>query len=107
MACYGPFTSTSETVQIQIVDLQITKQSCPYALVGKDICYVVTIINNSNIDMQGLLFVDELAPGISYVSDTFTVDGESQTPMIADNIIQHPIDIGAGGLVEITFCVRT
>ena len=104
--CVGPFVFESNDVETDIVDLQIIKEVCPYALLGQDICYTVTVLNNSNIDITGLLFSDELADNLTYVAGSFEVDGNFETPMMADNIIQYPIDIMAGGEVIIKFCVR-
>jgi len=104
--CLGPFESISNETQTEIVDLDLVKTSCPYTIKGKDICYTVTASNNSDIDIERLLFSDKLPDSTVYVPYTFFVDGESQTPMMADNTIQYLLNIPAGESVEIKFCVR-
>jgi len=104
--CIAPQTFESNQVETRIVDLELTKKTCPYALAGQDICFVVTATNNSNVDIFGILFSDSLAANLSYVPHSFTVDGTPHTPMMAHNTIQYPIDIPAGESVEIRFCVK-
>jgi len=104
--CYGPFTSESNQVSTQIVELEITKQACGYVLSSHNICYEVIATNPSDINMVDVLFSDELDPNVTYIPGTFTVDGYPQTPMMANNTIQYPIDLPSGESVEIRFCVK-
>ncbi|MCL2755603.1 MAG: DUF11 domain-containing protein [Firmicutes bacterium] len=104
--CYGPFNFTSNQAQVEIIDLDITKTTCPYALKGRDICYTVIVSNNSDVDMFGILFSDELDENLTYVPGSFEVDGDPQTPMMFENIIQYPLDVQAGGYMTIKFCVK-
>ena len=104
--CLGPFDFESNEASIEILDLRINKQSCPYVVKRKNICFTVTAINNSNTDVFGIRFSDELEPSLEYVSGTFQIDGELVAPLVVNNIIQCPIDIPAGESVEIQFCVK-
>ena len=96
----------SEEVSTQIIDLQIIKTTCPYALVGQEICYTITITNNGDIDAFGVVFKDVLADNMTYVMGSFEVDGIFYTPAIAENVIQYRIDIYAGIPITIKFCVK-
>jgi len=104
--CVGPLTFNSNEVETKIVDLAIIKQTCRYALVGKDICYTITATNNSDVDMFGVLFSDEIPENTTYIIGSFEVDDVPQTPMMANNTIQYPINIPAGESVNIRFCVH-
>jgi len=104
--CFGPFDFESNEVQIDVLDLQITKQSCPYTVKGKDICFTIVATNNSDLDVFGVRFSDELDPGLEYITGTFKINGEFTTPLMADNTIQYRIDIPAGEDVQIKFCAR-
>jgi len=104
--CLGPFTFESDKVETQIIDLSIVKTTCPYALKWHDICYMIIISNNSEIDMFGLLFSDKLADNMEYIIGSFTVADKPQTPMMAENTIQYPVDILANSTIEIKFCVK-
>jgi len=105
--CFGPFTFFSNEVETKIINLEITKETCPYVMKGQDICYAVTAANNSDVDLSDLLFSDKLAKNLTYIAGTFEVDGVFVVPMIADNIIQYPISVSAnGGHVVIKFCVK-
>jgi len=90
--------------------MQITKETCPYVLAGGNICYTITVTNNSDVDVLGVLFNDEIPVNTEYITGSFRVNDEVQTPMMADNIIQYPIDVLANGSegdsVKIDFCVK-
>ncbi|MCL2861812.1 MAG: hypothetical protein FWE22_05325 [Firmicutes bacterium] len=104
--CLGPFSSISNEVETEVIDLVITKETCPYHLKGRDICYGIVITNNSDINLTNLLFHDELDETVEYVPHSFEVDDIPQTPMMANNTIQYPISVSAnGGEVKIKFCV--
>jgi len=91
----------------EIVDLEITKTpSCNYAVLGGRICYTIIATNNGDVDAIDILFSDEIPAGTTYVVGSFEVDGVPQTPMMANNTLQYPIDILAGGSVTIKFCVK-
>jgi len=104
--CFGPFIFESNDVETKIVDLQIIKQTCPHVLAGRDICYSVTVVNNSDANMSGILFSDQLDESVVYVAGTFEIDGEFVIPMMAGNTIQYPIDISTDKPTIIKFCVR-
>jgi len=117
--CSEGVSVPSNTVTTDIIDLQITKAaSCPYMVVGGEICYTVAIVNNSDIDFDDtgtdslgqITFRDPLDSNLSYVPDSFTVDtGDGPEPAIPDvtaGVITYDFNIGAGETVLISFCVK-
>jgi len=104
--CVGPFTFESNEVETEILDITITKQTdCAYAVTGKTICYSFQIINNSPIDTEQIIFEDELDARLSYIEESFEVDGLPEKPELSGQIIQYALDIPSGETVEIKFCV--
>jgi len=106
MTCFGSFEFESNQVTTEIIDIEITKSTCQFVLSGKDICYTIIATNYSDIDFNNLLFSDELDSNVTYVPNTFLVNGDQKTPMMADNTIQYLINIPSGDSVEMKFCVR-
>jgi len=106
VACIGPFTSISNEVKTEIIELFITKETCRYSLKGRDICFFVTATNPSQVDIYDILFSDKLDDRLEYVPFTFQVGDEFVMPMMAGNTIQFPLDIKSGETVEIRFCAR-
>ena len=110
--CEEAVTVQSNQVETDIIDLTIVKSaSCNVALVGGKICYKVTITNNSDVDLEYIMFRDPLAPNLTYIEGSFEVDGTPQTPTIVGNELQYELTIPAieedepPVPVVITFCV--
>jgi len=102
----------SEPVDIDVIDLTMTKvASCDKVVVGKDICYTVTIVNNSDVEIDGT-FRDPLDENVEYVTGSFKVTvGEDhpieENPTISpENVMTYPITIPADETVVIEFCVK-
>jgi len=103
--CEEAVTVSSNQVETDIIDLQITKTaSCNVAVVGGTICYLITIFNNSEVDLEDILFRDPLAPNLTYKVGSFEVNGTPETPTIIGNELQYVLTIPAGETVEIDFC---
>jgi len=99
-------TFESNIVETEILDITMTKTTgCPLAMVGREVCYTITITNNSPVDVDAMAFRDELDERVIYKDGSFIVDGVAQEPEIIDNVIQCNIDVPMGETVVITFCV--
>jgi len=104
--CEGPFVFESNTVETKILDITLTKvASCSAVAVGKRLCYIITAENNSEIDLDGIVFRDELESGQTYVEGSFEVNQDPVEPEVLGNLVRHTLDIPAGETVEIKFCV--
>jgi len=110
--CEDAITVSSNEVDVDIIDLQITKAaSCNMAVVGGEICYTVTIINNSDVDFteEGagtITFRDPIDSNLSYKDDSFTVSNDLDAePTFVGNELTYELSIGAGETVTIAFCV--
>jgi len=109
--CEESITINSDIVDVDVIDLTLTKEaSCNMVIVGKDVCYTVTIVNNSDVALD-TTFRDPLALNTTYVEDSFTVkvgDEEpvGETPSIdGDNVMTHPLTVPANETVVVEFCV--
>jgi len=110
--CEAAVTVPSNPVNVDIIDLQITKSaSCGMAVVGGEICYTVTIINNSDIDFteEGagtITFRDPLDSHVTLDETSFMVSNDPEAePVMVGNEITYELSIGAGETVTINFCV--
>jgi len=117
--CDEAVSVESNVAETDIIDLQVTKISnCPYAVVGGNICYTVTIVNNSNANfvdgaLGGIIFRDPLASNLQYIPGTFQYTIGSGEPfqvepnINADNVLTYDsIVLPAGQTAIVTFCVR-
>ena len=105
--CGDAVSVQSTPSEVDIIDLQITKvAACAYAVVGGEICYTVTIFNNSETELTDVLFRDPLAANLEYVEESFEVDGDAEEPTIVGNELQYTFDtIAPGATIEVEFCV--
>lgn len=104
--CEEAMVVNSNTVETEIIDLQVTKTAnVPFTMVGQTICYTVTIVNNSDVDVEDILFTDPLESYLTYVDGSFAVDGTPETPTVTGNEIQYELSVPAGATVLVTFCV--
>ncbi|MCL2755600.1 MAG: DUF11 domain-containing protein [Firmicutes bacterium] len=109
---------SGEPTEVDIIDLQITKTAnCAYAILGGNICYTVTIVNNSDVDftdgeMGEITFRDPLADNLEYVDDSFEygTDPDNLTPgtpnIDGNNVITFDLAIPAGETMYIEFCAK-
>jgi len=120
--CNQAVSAESEIAETDVIDLQITKVSnCEYAVVGGNICYTVTIVNNSDVDfiegddeMGGIIFRDPLSLNLKYVLDTFEYKIGAADPVqvnpdvdpITNVLIYDSLEIPAGITAIVTFCVK-
>jgi len=112
--CAQAVEAQSNITETSVVDLTVTKvasQQC--VLVNGQLCYTVTISNNSDIPFTDVVFRDPLGQYMQYVPGTFTINGSAATPTVdQDNVLSYsPIsvpvaDVVSGpGTVVINFCV--
>ena len=79
--CEGEITVTSNSAESEELDLTINKTvNCPYYVVGNKLTYCTTIKNNSEYNFEDLTWRDTLASRLTYVEDSFTVNGTAETP---------------------------
>lgn len=103
--CGQAVSVTSNQADVDIIDLQVTKAaSCSLVLLGGEVCYTVTVVNNSTVNLTGVTFRDPLASNLTYVTGSFQVDGVPEVPTISGNEIQYTFDITAGSTVTFDFC---
>jgi len=92
-ACDEGLTLESNEAEVYTIDIDITKEAgCRYVVPGGTIKWCTTIKNNSEIDIEDLLFRDVLAAGTSYVTGSFTVNGAHHTPTISGQTLTYHID---------------
>lgn len=98
--------SSNETIADE-VSLTITKtQSCDYFVVGSRITYCVFVYNNSAVTLEALRWYDTLDSRLTYVVDSFTVEGEIEIPTESGQTLEWIIDeLPASSGVEICFQV--
>jgi len=128
--CGDAVSVQSDVVETDIINLTVDKvANCEYALLGGNICYTVTITNDSDVDfiegtdeMGGLKFRDELTANLSYVENTFNYtifdidDPDPEPPhdpvfvepdIDSDNVMTfEPLELSANQFVVIKFCVK-
>jgi len=104
--CEEVATASSNIVETEIIDLNMIKEAnCGYAVVGGKICYTITITNNSAIELVDVVFRDPLPNNLTYVEGSFTVDDDSQTPIIdANNVLSYTLTIPSSSTLVIKFC---
>jgi len=117
--CGDAVNVQSEIATTDIIDLQITKVSnCAYAVVGGNICYTITIFNNSDADfttgeLGGIIFRDPLASNVQYVPGSFEYEIGAEPPVQVEpdidsnNVMTYDsLEIPAGDTAIVTFCVK-
>jgi len=105
--CQEAVTASSNTVETQILDISLIKEaSCGYVIAGGKLCYTVKIVNNSDMELTDVVFRDPLPDNLTYVEDSFVVDGEEETPtMDGDNVLIYTLTVPPNSTVVIEFCV--
>ncbi|MCL2228202.1 MAG: hypothetical protein FWC00_00050 [Firmicutes bacterium] len=99
----------SNTVDIDLVEVNIQKSaSCGWTMPGGVITFCNLITNQSETDLEQVIFRDKLDTRFQYVQDSFTVDGVSKTPTVDNNTIVYCIDFLQGqSCTNICFKVKT
>ena len=82
--------SNEETVRKLVLEV-VKTAGCTVVAVGHDIRYCVSVKNESGIDLYDLLFKDVIDASTSYVSGSFTVNGDPETPTVAGRTITYMI----------------
>ena len=105
--CDEVVTASSNQVNFEVVELTIVKTtSCPWTVTGGTITYCTTITNPSlDMDLLGAVFSDVLDNRLSYVVDSFTLNGTPETPTINGQRIEFTLDILADSVTTICFQV--
>jgi uncharacterized repeat protein (TIGR01451 family) len=105
--CGDAVTIDSNEVVTEILDIKITKSaSCPYTVIGGTICYTVVIENNSDVELVDVVFRDPLAPGLTYATGSFKVNGASEVPEYDNNILSYILTLPPNSTITIEFCVH-
>ena len=101
-------TTTSNTVEVDVVELSIEKSaSCGWTVPGGVITFCSVIDNPSETDLFDVLFKDELDPRFEYQDGSFEVDESPETPTITGNTIEFLItELKGGTSVKICFKVK-
>jgi len=91
--CNAEVTIVSNEIEVNELDLTMTKTAdCAYFVVGSVITFCVEIANGSDIELEDLHWYDVLDDRFTYVDDSFTVDGQPETPTIEGQEISWDID---------------
>ena len=91
-ACDETIVVESNEETVALLQLEVIKTAnCNVTAAGHQIRYCVTIKNESGVDLDELLFKDELDPRTSYVNGSFTVNGTPATPTVANRTITYAI----------------
>ncbi|MCL2176563.1 MAG: hypothetical protein FWB72_01225 [Firmicutes bacterium] len=106
--CEDQMVVLSNEVEATELVIIVTKtQSCPYFVVGGTITYCTTIENQSEIPLEDLKWFDNLDQRLTYVEDSFLVDGTQQTPTIDGQELSFNIDtIDINQTITICFKVQ-
>jgi len=92
-SCDDVITVTSDPLDVYQLQLAVVKtSSCQVASVGGTIKYCVSITNTTGTALFDLVFKDLLDVNLSYVNDSFTVDGQGYTPTIVGQLLSYEID---------------
>ncbi|MCL2796708.1 MAG: DUF11 domain-containing protein [Firmicutes bacterium] len=105
--CEEAISVESNEVVTTVIDLSIVKEaSCAYVILGKNICYTVTVTNNSDVELLDVMFRDPLPSGLVYVEGSLEVDGTPVEPATTSPDLTYLLEsVPAGGEpVVITFC---
>ena len=86
-------TIDSNEVQVEVVNLSIVKSAASsWTIQGGTIHYCVAVTNESETEtITDAVFRDVLADRLTYVEDSFTVDGDEETPVISGQTISYTI----------------
>ena len=105
LVCNDLVTTTSNPVQVEVVDLGIVKtSSCPWTVRGGKVTFCTQITNPSiDRDLIAAVFRDILNDRLTYVDGSFTVNGVPETPIISGQQMQFTLDIMSGQTVSICF----
>ena len=105
----GCHISVSNGVETAIKKpLQITKTvDKEKACTGEMLTYNIFIQNTSLVEETQVVFSDELDENVVYVNESFTVNGQAQTPALDNRTLYYVIStIEPMSSVEIVFQVR-
>jgi len=118
--CGEAVSVQSEVVTTDVINLTVEKEaSCKFVLVGHDLCYTVTITNDSDVDftteeggLGGIIFRDPLASNLTYVADSFNYEIDGGEPVFVEpaidgnNVMTYDsIELEAGQTAVVKFCV--
>jgi len=107
-ACEETIVLESNETTVHKLELDIEKTAgCNITAVGHHINYCVRIKNESEVDLQDLLFKDILDTKTSYVTGSFEVNGSPATPTVVGHTITYTIaELEDDDTVTICFRVR-
>lgn len=74
-------TANTPVVTTPVIDVQISSLKAvdrAYAVTGDELTYTVTISNNGNVDLFGMIFRDPVPAGTSFVDNSVIIDGIPQ-----------------------------
>lgn len=75
----GSSTSNSVTTYVNVTELSVVKTaSAEIVTAGDTLTYTIVITNEGNIDATDIEFIDTIAPELTFVEGSVTIDGESQ-----------------------------
>jgi len=90
--CGEEFEIESNETEAEKIKITVEKsQSCNFVLVGEKIKYTVKITNDSCVEIEDVVFKDELDDCVEFVAGSFTVDGKHVTPVIRDGVLKYTI----------------
>jgi len=96
--CDDPMIVMSNEVEVSEIILTLQKTaSCEYFITGGTITFCTKINNSSDIEIDDIRWFDDLDPRLSYIADTFLVDGTAATPIIIDQELSYMIETIAPG----------
>ena len=101
-------TIPSNDVEVEIISLSIVKSSSStWTIEGGTIHYCVAVTNNDTMTtITDTVFRDDLDGRLTYVTDSFTVDNNPETPVISGQEISFTIPtLAPGQTVNICFTV--
>lgn len=101
------FTSNSVTAEL-LDDTSLTlvkTQSQDLVVSGSTITYTIVITNNATAALTDVDFSDTIPTGLTYTTDSFTVNGVSETPTVSGQDLTYTISSLSVGATVIIFSV--
>ena len=90
--CDDPMVVLSNDVEVTELALILTKSAnCAYFVTGGTITYCTTINNASDLEIEDSKWFDNLNPRLTYIEDSFLVDGVAAVPTIDGQELSYNI----------------
>ena len=106
-ACEETVVVTSNTVDIDVLDLTVVKTaSCGFAVQGGTVTFCTTIQNSSKTEIKDAVFHDALNSRLTYVANSFIVNGTHHTPTIKGQTIEYKLTLPKNSKTTICFKVK-